>query len=91
MRPHLKIPSITIDTLLNPISHYIFLNIYTAPVFWFLIAPIIFIPLLPLLAVIGSWIVGAMCVSLIRFRAKKATKLDWKNEIVVITGGDYYW
>lgn len=63
-----------------------FLNIYTAPVFWFLIAPIILVPFLPLMVLACCWGIGALCMTLYRTRSRKS-KVDWKNEIVVITGG----
>lgn len=85
----LSIPSITIDTFLNPMSHYIFLNIYTAPVFWVLIAPLLLIPFLPLATLCICWAVGALCVALSKTRSKNTVRVDWKNEIVVITGGSH--
>ena len=42
------------------------------------------------MAIFACWAIGSLCVSLIRLRSKKEVKLDWKNEIVVITGGESF-
>jgi hypothetical protein len=82
-----KVPKmLTVDTILEPLSYWVFLNPFTAPTFWFCL-PFVAFPFVPFIFMALCFFVATLCVSLQRTRRIKSKKLDWKNEIVVVTGG----
>lgn len=83
---------LTIDTLLVPLSRWIFLEPLAATIFW-LSFPIFAFPFIPFLFLGLCWGVAALCLVLygIRKRASASTApIEWSREIVVITGGSSF-
>jgi hypothetical protein len=77
---------LTVDTILEPLSYWVFLNPYTAATFWFCL-PFVAFPFIPFAFMAFCFAIAGLCVNLQRTRRMNFRKLDWKNEIIIVTGG----
>ena len=84
---------LTIDSLLVPLTQWIFLHPVTAFIFW-LSLPIFAFPFVPFLFLGICWGIAALCLVLYQIRRQASASkapIDWSREIVVITGGPYFY